>query len=135
MHIIESHCQFSPYVHIILNSFIEDTLFKRKASSSSIKKLELKLNLALTKSHSFFNISKNSIQMNQISYEGSESQAQHCLSRIEDPLWKSVCTEMMDVMGPSSVCKIWNGELGSYCSERKSIDLYCPTEEIAQFIN
>ena len=57
------------------------------------------------------------------------------LSLIKDPLWKSVCIEMIDTMGSSSVQKIWNSELGSYCSEADAMDLCCPTDETAQFVN
>ena len=57
------------------------------------------------------------------------------LSLIKDPLWKSICIEMIDTMGPSSVQKIWNSTLGSYCSEADAMDLCCPTDETAQFIN
>jgi hypothetical protein len=59
----------------------------------------------------------------------------NCFSLIEDPLWKSVCTEMTDLMGPSPIQKMWDSKLGAFCSEGKSIDLCCPTEETAQFIN
>ncbi|MBX9621947.1 MAG: hypothetical protein K2X28_08025 [Alphaproteobacteria bacterium] len=59
----------------------------------------------------------------------------NCFSHIEDPLWKSVCNEMTDLMGSSPVQKMWNSKLGTFCSEGKSIDLCCPTEETAQFVN
>jgi hypothetical protein len=54
---------------------------------------------------------------------------------IEDPLWKSVCTEMTDLMGSSPVQKMWDSKLGTFCSEGKSIDLCCPTDEAAQFVD
>ncbi len=56
-------------------------------------------------------------------------------SLIKDPFWKSVCLEMTDLMGPSSVQKIWNSTLGSYCSEADAMNLCCPTDETAQFVN
>ncbi|MBY0272317.1 MAG: hypothetical protein K2X02_02715 [Alphaproteobacteria bacterium] len=57
------------------------------------------------------------------------------LSHIEDPLWKSVCTEVTDLMGSSPIQKMWDSKLGSYCSEADAMDLCCPTDETAQFIN
>jgi hypothetical protein len=107
MHTVKSYFQFPPNTY---DSFIKTKLFKSKAPSSPIRKLE-------------------------ISLEDSLSQAKSCLSRIQDPLWKSVCTEMVDIMGPSSVQKIWNSKLGSYCIEGKTMEFCCPTGEVAQFIN
>lgn len=71
----------------------------------------------------------------KFSFEDSHSQAKSYLSRIQDPLWKSVCTEMVDIMGPSSVQKIWNSKLGSYCTRGKAMEFCCPTDETAQFVN
>lgn len=63
------------------------------------------------------------------------SKAKHLLSYIEDPLWKKICCEVGKMMGAFAVQKIWDSKLGSFCSEEKAIDLCCPTEETAQFIN
>lgn len=107
MHTVETYFQFPPNTY---DPFIKDKFFRNKGSSSSIKKLE-------------------------ISHEDSHSQAKYSLSCIEDPLWKSVCTEMVDIMGPSSVQKIWDSKLGSYCPGDKTMEFSCPTVEVAQFIN
>jgi len=107
MHAVEPYFQFPPNTY---DSFIKTKLFKSNAPSSPIKKLE-------------------------ISLKDSHSQAKSCLSHIQDPLWKSVCTEMLDIMGPSSVYKIWNSKLGSYCTEGKTMEFCCPTVEVAQFMN
>jgi len=40
----------------------------------------------------------------------------------------------MAIMGPPSVLKIWNSALGSLSFQDKMIDLYCQTEDVAQFI-
>ncbi|MBY0292652.1 MAG: hypothetical protein K2W92_05120 [Alphaproteobacteria bacterium] len=69
-----------------------------------------------------------------ISFEEAYAQVKNCLSLIKDPLWKSVCIEMTDMMGPSAVLKMWNSRLGSFSHHHKTMDLYCQTEEIAQFI-
>jgi hypothetical protein len=70
-----------------------------------------------------------------MSFEEAYSQAKHRVSLIEDPLWKSVCAEMVDMMGPLAVLKMWNSSLGAFSHQHKTINLYCQTEEIAQFIH
>lgn len=135
MHILESCFQLPVSIYTILNSFINPKFFKEKTSQPPIKRLKLKLNTPFSKNDSFFEISRNSIQLNQISFKNSQSQAKHRLSLIEDPLWKLVCTEMADLMGPSSTQQMWDSKLGSYRFENNSIDLYCPTEETAHFIS
>ncbi|MBL8677338.1 MAG: hypothetical protein JNJ47_08020 [Alphaproteobacteria bacterium] len=110
MHAAEPYFQFPPNTYTTLTTPLKDKFFKKQVFSSPIKKLELSL-------------------------EDSHSQVKSCLSRIQDPLWKSVCTEMVDIMGPSSVYKIWNSKLGAYCAEGKTMEFYCPTVEVAQFIN
>jgi len=52
---------------------------------------------------------------------------------IEDPLWDRVCAEMVSIMGPAAL-QIRNVQLGVLSSHDKIVDLYCQTEEIAQFI-
>lgn len=132
MHTIEPYFQSPPNIY---DPFIKTKIFKSKASSPSIKKLELKLNISFPRKSSFFEISRDSTHINQVSPEGSKLQAKYCLSCIEDPLWKSVCSEMADLMGSSPVEKVWGSKLGTFCSEGKSIDLCCPTDEAAQFVD
>jgi hypothetical protein len=110
MHAVEPYFQFSPNTYTTLAPPLKDKFFKKQVFSSPIKKLELSL-------------------------EDSHSQVKSCLSCIQDPLWKSVCTEMLDIMGPSSVYKIWNSKLGAYCAGDKIMEFYCPTLEAGQFIN
>lgn len=135
MHKIEPYFQFPPNVYAALSPFIKTKIFKSKASSPSIKKLELKLNASFPRKSSSFEISRDSTQINKISLEDSDLQAKYSLSCIEDPLWKFVCTEMVDIMGPSSVQKIWDSKLGSYCPGDKTIEFCCLTNEAAQFVN
>lgn len=134
MHKTVSYSQFSPDTYVILNPFIKD---KDKASLSPTKKLEhsLKLNISSPKKDFSFEILRESTQINQVSFEDLESQAKHCLSLIKDPLWKSVCAEMADLMGFSYIQRMWDSKLGTFCFKDKSINLCCPTEETAQFIN
>ena len=78
---------------------------------------------------------KKTLQNQKTNSIKNKRQDHSYLSLIKDPLWKSVCTEMIETMGSSSVQKIWNSTLGSYCSEADAMDLCCPTDETAQFVN
>ena len=121
MHSVEPFSQLPSNAHVTLNSFTKDKLFKNQSSSAPIKKFELKLN--------------DSIQAVEVLLEDSYSQAKFYLSRIQDPLWKSVCTEMLDIIGSSSVDKLWNSKLGTYYDIDKTMEFCCPTVEVAQFID
>lgn len=81
-------------------------------------------------SNTFF---KDAPQDRKISIDEIHHQVTYCLSLIEDPLWKSICTEMTNMMGPSAVLKMWDSRLGSFSHQHKTMNLYCQTEEIAQF--
>jgi len=52
---------------------------------------------------------------------------------MEDPLWKEVCTETVRMMGPLAQ-HIEQARLGSFSPQDKTIELYCQTDEVAQFI-
>lgn len=58
----------------------------------------------------------------------------HYLSTIEDPLWKHVCHEVIEMMGPASFLKIWRSNLGPLSSQNTVLDITCETEETAAFI-
>lgn len=73
-------------------------------------------------------------QGKKISFDETYFQAKQCITLIEDPLWKQVCTECIDMMGPAPVLKIWSSSLGSLTPETKTMDLSCPTKEAAQLI-
>jgi hypothetical protein len=62
------------------------------------------------------------------------AQARQSLSRIEDPLWKCVCGEVIKMMGPLAVLKIWDSQLGSFSTYSQDIEIYCKTEDAAQFV-
>ncbi len=108
-------------------NMINDKLPKN-ASRSHVPLLFLKRNLAhsLTKKGK-----KKDLHLNS----DLHSKAKHLLSHIEDPLWEKICGEVGKMMGAFAVQKIWDSKLGSFCSEEKAIDICCPTEETAQFIN
>ena len=42
---------------------------------------------------------EDELYRDQMSFEDAYSQVKHCLSLIKDPLWRSVCTEMIEMMG------------------------------------
>lgn len=69
-----------------------------------------------------------------MSFEEAYSQVKHCLSLIKDPLWKSICTEMIEMMGPSAVLKMWDSCLGSFSYQHKTMSIYCQTQKVAQFV-
>jgi hypothetical protein len=77
------------------------------------------------------NSPKNDVQLNN----DLHPQAKLLLSHIKDPLWKKICFEVGKMMGTFAVQKIWNSKLGSFCPEDNVVDLCCPSEETAQFIN
>jgi len=52
---------------------------------------------------------------------------------IEDPLWKYVYTDALQIIGASAQ-KIKGSRLGQFSTQDKTIYLYCQTEEVAQFI-
>ncbi|MBP9691886.1 MAG: hypothetical protein KBD90_00960 [Alphaproteobacteria bacterium] len=62
------------------------------------------------------------------------SQAEYHLSTIKDPLWKRICSEVVRMMGPLAVLKISECRVGPLSSRERRLDLYCPTEEVAQFV-
>jgi hypothetical protein len=73
-------------------------------------------------------------ERSEIPSDDSHSHAKRCLSLIEDPLWRHVCTDVLTIMGPLSVLKIWDSKLGTLSPQDKMIDLYCKSEEISQFV-
>lgn len=101
------------------------------------KAIRRKIPLSLLKRYNTFSsnqLSNNTPQDRKTSIDEIHHQVTYCLSLIEDPLWKSICTEMTNMMGPSAVLKMWDSRLGSFSHQQKTMNLYCQTEEIAQFI-
>ena len=66
--------------------------------------------------------------------EDDLTKATNCLSLIEDPLWKHVCRDVLNMMGALSLLKIWESTLGEISFQSKNIEIFCTTEEIATFI-
>ncbi len=56
------------------------------------------------------------------------------ISNIVDPLWKDICMDLLQMMGPVSVLKIWESKLGEFSSQNKTLDLICDTAETATFV-
>ncbi len=59
---------------------------------------------------------------------------QHCISLIKDPLWKRICSEIIEIMAPHLVLKICDSQLGPVAPGEREVDLYCQKEEIVQLI-
>lgn len=74
------------------------------------------------------------IQTTNASSKYLHSKATRCIVCIEDPLWKKVCSDVLNMMGPLSVLKIWKSKLGETPSQNKEFDIVCETEEIANFV-
>ena len=77
---------------------------------------------------------QKTLQRQDVLLEEDHVKATNCLSTIIDPLWKHVCREVIEMMGPASFFKIWKSTLGEVCLSDQSMEIHCPTEETAQFI-
>ena len=55
------------------------------------------------------------------------------LTLIKDPLWRQVYIDAIKMMGPPAH-QIWKAQLGPFSSKDTVIDLYCPTQKVAEFI-
>ena len=135
------------YPHLDLNNknpgmrFIKVPIFQKgiKKPSFTIKKTAKK------PPHSEFPPSagrlftKGSYSKEEFSYKPSQRddrlnhKAQQCLACIDDPLWKEVCAEVLRMMPPLFLLKLWESQLGHLYSQKQVVDLYCPTKDVAQF--
>ncbi len=77
---------------------------------------------------------QKTLQRQDVVLEEDHVKAINSLSTIEDPLWKHVCREVIEMMGPASFLKIWRSNLGPLSSQNKVLDITCETEEAAAFI-
>ncbi len=78
--------------------------------------------------------SQEMVQDLSLSFGEDFTKAKYCLEKIEDPLWKIVCQDIIGMMGPGSLLEIWECLLGDPYSQNKNIDIYCPTEKVNQFV-
>ena len=60
-------------------------------------------------------------------------QFKHYFSLIKDPLWKRVCADAVNLMGPMAL-QISQVQLGAFSSKDQVADLYCETEEMSHFL-
>lgn len=107
--------------------------------SPAIKQSEIKskplLTLVSSKSDSLQHFFLQKLPLSkEISFDDVQAQTKHYITLIEDPLWRYICTEVVKIMGDTVISKIWNMWLGNLSSQSKSIDIYCPTEEAADFL-
>ena len=77
---------------------------------------------------------KRKIQATLDTVDDSLSPVEYDLSLIDDPLWRKICYHIEGMMGSLSVSKIWKCKLGSFPFEENNIEVYCQTEETAQFL-
>ncbi len=106
-------------------------------NSKSMEEHKINLEVALSAKtiFLFLRYSEKIPQELNVSLRVEYTKAEECLSTIEDPLWRRICQDVMIMMGPASLLKIWECTLGEVYSQNKSIDIYSPTEKAAQFIN
>ena len=116
-----------------LFSLTTENILKNTAYLFLLKNIKPKLNPFFSKKSLFNKFFKPIPENKEASIGEVHQQANHFISLIEDPLWKSICTEMADMMGPSAVLKMCGSRLGSFSHHHKTMELYCQTEEIAQF--
>ena len=134
MEAFEAYLQIHPSVHYASVPLIKSKASKNNTHLSPLRRCQSKPKLSVSKHDPYHEFGQKLLNSDQISFEEAYSEAKYRLSLIEDPLWKSVCTEMVDMMGPLAVLKMWNSSLGLFSHQHKTMDLYCQTEEIVQFI-
>ena len=62
------------------------------------------------------------------------AKAEQCLSHIADPLWRNICKDLINMMGPTSVLKMWESTLGELSLPDQEIDITCKNKEISSFV-
>ena len=134
MKTFEAYSQIHPSVHYVSVPLIKSKASKTNTHLPFLRGSQSKPKLSFSKHDPHYEFEQELPHSDQISFEEAYSQAKHHVSLIEDPLWKSVCAEMVDMMGPLAVLRMWNSSLGSFSYQHKTMDLYCQTEEIVQFI-
>lgn len=133
----------NPYLYPYLNAGLQhqnaiNLPFRNtiKSSSSALKndrahKLKHNVNTKfLRKNHSHSSLLN---QHKQTSFEEAQSQANNYIALIKDPLWKHICTGVLNMMGPHAFLKMRNSQLGDFSSTDKMINIYCQSKEMAEF--
>ncbi|MBA3813515.1 MAG: hypothetical protein H0X26_03350 [Alphaproteobacteria bacterium] len=62
------------------------------------------------------------------------TRATNSISQIVDPLWQDICADLLHLMGPASVLKVWKSKLGELSCQDNGLDITCTTEETAAFV-
>lgn len=139
----ETYLQSYSNVHTMSFNFIKASTLKDKIftptqrltiKKKSGQKYSSKLTLVSSETELSALFPQELLQSKKVPLGDLQSHAKHCISLIEDPLWKQVCTEFMTMMGPLSVLKILDCRLGSLSPRYKIIYIYCKTEEESEFI-
>ncbi len=122
--------------------FTQDPILKNKRNTlirhRAVRKEPLQKHSsgsALTFSMNEFSpsFSQEHFQNKEVSFDKIQSQGRQYISLIEDPLWKQVCIEFINMMGSHFIPKIWDSRLGSLSPYDTSTSLYCQTEEVTWF--
>lgn len=66
--------------------------------------------------------------------DGKYMAVKNHLSTIEDPLWKHICQDVLEMMGPVSTLIIWKSKLGQFSHHDEILPIICENEETAFFI-
>jgi hypothetical protein len=94
---------------------------------------KFKINLSFSKQNVFPVFDQEESTKHDTLWQDDNVKVKDCISQIADPLWKDICMNLLSIMGPISVLKIWESKLGEFSSQDKHIDITCKTEESAAF--
>ena len=111
-----------------LSSFLPSALSLNKK-----KKNQASLNFSLLITETSHVSQKKPAQSEEFLLDILYVQARKFVSLIEDPLWKNICSEVIKIMGPLSVLKIWESCLGAFAAQDPLMEIHCKNEDTAQF--
>ena len=63
-----------------------------------------------------------------------KTEAEEGIARIEDPLWRKICLDILEILGPVAFKNLWKVKLVSVSSERRKAYLACPNRSVAASI-
>lgn len=78
-------------------------------------------------------ISKD-VTSSECSTEKYKIEAEEGISRIQDPLWRRVCVDILQVLGPIAFKDLWKSKLITVSPQGRKIHLACPDQAIVDTI-
>lgn len=69
-----------------------------------------------------------------IPFQDLIARANRLLFLVEDPLWQRICADVIHMMGPLSAQKVTKCRLGEISGMDKVAEIYCQTDEVANFL-